>query len=153
MSKQDIIAGLNVVLTNELTAINQYFLHYKLLQNFGLNKMAQAAYQESIEEMKHAETIMDRIIFLKGKPTMDQMNKLYIGDNVEQILANYLKLEVRAIEDLNKAIKACEDGVDRVTQNLLEDILISEDAHYKNIEVQLNLIKIIGIEKYCQNQI
>jgi bacterioferritin len=153
MSKQDIIAGLNAVLTNELTAINQYFLHYKLLQNFGLNKMAQAAYQESIEEMKHAETIMDRIIFLKGKPSMDQMNKLYIGDDVEQILANDLKLEIRAIEDLNKAIKACEDGADRVTQNLLEEILISEDEHYKNIEVQLNLIKIIGIERYCQNQV
>ena len=153
MSKQNIIDGLNAVLTNELSAINQYFLHYKLLQSFGLNKMAQASYQESIEEMKHAETIMDRIIFLKGKPTMDKMNKLLIGDNVEQILKNDLQLEIHAIKTLNSAIKACEEGEDRVTQNLLEEILIGEDAHLKNIETQLKLIEIIGIEKYCQNQI
>ena len=153
MSKQNIIDSLNIILTNELSAINQYFLHYKLLQSFGLNKMAQKSYQESIEEMKHAETIMDRIIFLKGKPTMDKMNKLLIGDNVEQILQNDLKLEIHAIKSLNTAIKTCEEGEDRVTQNLLEDILSSEDAHMKDIETQLNLIKIIGIEKYCQNQV
>ena len=153
MSKQNIIDSLNIILTNELSAINQYFLHYKLLQSFGLNKMTQKSYQESIEEMKHAETIMDRIIFLKGKPTMDKMNKLLIGDNVEQILQNDLKLEIHAIKSLNTAIKTCEEGEDRVTQNLLEDILSSEDAHMKDIETQLNLIKIIGIEKYCQNQV
>ena len=150
---QEVIKHLNIILSNELVAINQYFLHAKILQNQGFNKLADVAKAESIDEMKHADIIIERILFLKGIPNMDSYRKLAIGKDVKAMINNDLQLEVKAIGDLRNAIKAAIDAKDTGSKDLLEKILISEEKHMDFLQTQLDLIKTVGIENYLTTQI
>jgi len=148
-----ILQFLNQALTNELTAINQYFLHAKIYENWGLNKIAKHEYEESIDEMKHAEKLTDRILFLEGLPNLQDIGKLMIGENVREILACDLKLEQLAIPLLRDGITYAESIKDFVTRDLFSDILDSEEEHLDWLETQLELIDKIGEQNYLQSQI
>ena len=147
-----IIEILNQVLKNELTAINQYFLHSRLYQNWGLEKLAKKEYDESIEEMKHADDIIQRILFLEGLPNLQELGLLSIGENVTEILRCDLALEEKAINDLKTGIPYCESAKDFSTRDLLVGILNNEEEHVDWLETQLDLIKRIGSENFCQAQ-
>ena len=147
-----VIEHLQAQLKNELTAINQYFLHYRMLKNWGFERMAKHEYEESIEEMKHADRLMDRILVLEGLPNLQDLGKLLIGENVREVLECDLKLELQAHPELRKAIADCEAAADYVSRELFEDILESEEEHIDWLETQLSLIDRIGIENYCQSQ-
>lgn len=151
--KNQIIDHLNNILRNELVAINQYFLHSKILANQGFTKLAAKNHAESVEEMKHAGQIIDRILFLKGIPKMTEYSKLNIASDVQKMFKNDLALEIDAISDLKDAIKYAIDINDVGTKDLLEKILISEEEHLDFIETQLDLIKKIGLENYLTQQI
>ncbi len=144
---------LNIILRNELVAINQYFLHGKIMQDQGFNKLANLTKAESIDEMKHADAIIDRILFLKGTPKMTEYGNLRIGQTVEEMLANDLALEIDAIKDLKKAIKYFQESGDIGTKDLLEKILISEENHFDFLETQIDLIKKVGLQNYLAIQI
>ncbi|PTQ90694.1 bacterioferritin [Agitococcus lubricus] len=146
-----VIAYLNKALTNELTAINQYFLHARMLKSWGLEKLGQHEYMESIDEMKHADKLIDRILFLEGLPNLQHLNKIYIGENVEEILRADLKLEHLAHPDLKDAITHCEKVGDYVSRELFVAILESEEEHIDWIETQLELIQKLGIQNYLQS--
>ena len=147
-----VIEFLNKVLKNELTAINQYFVHYKMLQDWGLERLAKYEYGESIDEMKHADVIIERILFLEGIPNLQALNRLRVGENVKEILVSDLALENDAIPDLREAIAYCETVKDYVSRELFEDILESEEEHVDFLETQLDLIEKIGEANYMQSQ-
>lgn len=143
-----VIEYLNIQLTNELTAINQYFLHSRILNHWGITKLGKKEYQESIEEMKHADTIIERILMLDGLPNMQRLNTVQIGENVEEMLNSDLVMEQKACKDLREAIAHCESIHDFVSRDLFLSILASEEEHIDFIETQFDLIKRITIERY-----
>lgn len=148
----EVLTYLNQVLRNELTAINQYFLHARMLQDWGLHRMAAYVREESIDEMKHAQTLMDRILFLDGLPNLQDLGKLHVGQHVQETLECDLKLELEAIPVLRDAIGHCEKVNDYVSRQLFRDILDAEEEHVDWIETQLDLIDKTGIENYIQAQ-
>jgi len=147
-----VIQYLNKALANELTAINQYFLHARMLKDWGITKLADREYEESIDEMKHADQLIERILFLEGLPNLQDLNKLLIGENVEEMLQCDLKLEIAGREDYVEAIEYCESVKDYATRELLRDILASEEEHIDFLETQLEMISQMGIQNYIQLQ-
>jgi bacterioferritin len=143
---------LNKILRNELTAINQYFLHARMLDNWGFDRLGKYEYGESIDEMKHADKLVERILFLEGVPNLQTLNKLRIGENVPELLECDLALEHEAIPDLKDAIEHCEKVRDYITREILEHILESEEEHVDFLETQLDLIKSVGVQNYLQSQ-
>ena len=148
-----VIEHLNRVLKNELTAINQYFLHSRMLRDWGFAKLGDHEHEESIDEMKHADMIIDRILFLEGLPNLQDISKLQIGEDVPEILQCDLNLELDAIPDLRVAIAYCEDNRDFVTRELFDQILTSEEEHVDYLETQLELVSKLGVENYLQSQV
>jgi bacterioferritin len=143
-----VIEHLNIQLTNELTAINQYFLHARTLDHWGVTKLGKQEYAESIEEMKHADELIQRILFLDGLPNVQRMNQIAVGETVEEILQADLRLEDKALEDLRAGIAYCETVRDFISRDLLMHILENEEEHVDFLERQFDLIKQIGIERY-----
>jgi len=146
-----VIEHLNTVLKNELTAINQYFLHARMFKNWGLNKLDAKEHEESIDEMRHADQLIERILFLEGLPNLQDLGRLRVGENTREILAADLALEHEAIPNLRAAIAACEGVADYVTRELFEDILKGEEDHVDWLETQLELIERIGLQNYEQS--
>ncbi|MEM8696506.1 MAG: bacterioferritin [Pseudomonadota bacterium] len=149
---EKVIEFLNEALKNELTAINQYFLHYRMLDNWGITKLAKFEYEESIDEMKHADQLTERILFLDGLPNFQLLGRLRIGESVEEILKADLELEHDAIPLLKDGIEHCEKVRDYVSRDLLAAILDSEEEHVDTLEQQFDMIERMGIENYCQLQ-
>ena len=148
-----IIEVLNEVLTAELTAINQYFVHAKMCENWGYEKLAKHNHAEAIDEMKHADRVIDRILFFEGIPNMQRMNPVRVGENVPEQLQVDLDLELGAVTSLNKAVALCREKGDNGTRELLEDILRDEEESVDWLEAQLGIITEIGKEMYLAEQI
>lgn len=148
-----VIQALNDVLTGELTAINQYFLHARMCKAWGFDRIAAKIYKESIDEMKHAQTLIDRVLFLEGVPNVQKLGTLAIGESVKEQLENDLALEHQAIPKLKHGIQVCSDAHDHATRDLFEKILISEEEHVDWLEAQLTLIQQVGLENYLAQQI
>ncbi len=147
-----IIKTLNGILTNELTAINQYFLHARMLQDWGFNVLGGRVYHESLGEMRHADRLIQRILFLEGLPNLQNLKKLAIGENVVEILKNDLGLESAARGDVVEAITQCEAERDFVTRELLTMILDDSEEHIDFLETEIDLVEKIGIANYLQTQ-
>ena len=147
-----VIDYLNKALKNELTAINQYFLHARMLQDWGVSKLGEKEYKESIEEMEHADWLIQRVLFLGGLPNLQDLGKLHIGESVQEILECDLKLENMAIPLLREAMAYCESVQDYVSRDLFGKILHNEEEHVDYIETQFDLIERIGIERYTMLQ-
>ena len=147
-----VIEYLNKVLTNELTAINQYFLHARMLANWGVSVLAKKEYEESIDEMKHADRLIARILFLEGLPNLQNLNRLRIGETVPEVIAADLSTEREAIPFLKEAIAHCESVHDYISRELLEDILESEEEHVDWLETQQGLIERMGLQNFIQFQ-
>lgn len=149
---QSIIDALNSVLTKELTAINQYFLHARMLQNWGLEKIGKLEYAASIDEMKHADLVIKRILFLEGLPNLQKLDKLKIGQDVVEVINADLEVEYDAVPHLRKCIQTAEAEHDYVTRDLFLEILKSEEHHIDWLETQRDLIKAVGLQNYMQSQ-
>ncbi|MGP1353285.1 MAG: bacterioferritin [Parasphingopyxis sp.] len=147
-----VIEFLNEALKNELTAVNQYWLHYRMLDNWGIKKLAEFERHESIDEMKHADQLAERILFLDGLPNFQLLGRLRVGESVEEILKADLDLEHEAIPLLRDAIEHCEKVRDYVSRDLFASILDSEEDHVDTLEEQFDMIERMGIENYCQLQ-
>lgn len=147
-----VIEHLNISLGNELIAINQYFLHSRMYKDWGLKELADHEYEESIDEMKHADMLIERILFLEGLPNLQKLGKLLIGENTREMLECDLKLEMIAIPDLRNAIEYCESVRDYVSRDLFQKILDSEEEHVDWLETQLSLLDKVGIENYLQSK-
>ena len=148
-----IIEFLNKALTNELKAVNQYFLHARMYKNWGFSKLDEKEYHESIDEMKHADQLIERILFLEGLPNLQNLGKLMIGENPEEMLRCDLKLELEAIPPLKEAIAYCEQIKDYISREIFQHILENEEEHVDWLETQFELIGKIGIQNYLQSQI
>ncbi|WP_158161963.1 bacterioferritin [Grimontia hollisae] len=148
-----IIQHLNNILANELIAINQYFLHARMYKDWGLSVIAEKEYQESIDEMKHADDLIERILFLEGIPNLQDLGKLRIGEDTQEMLECDLALEMDAIPDLRDAVEYAESVRDYVSRDLFRDILEDEEEHVDWLETQLGLIEKVGIQNYNQAQI
>lgn len=149
---QKVIQYLNKVLKNELTAINQYFLHARMYENWGLHELNEHEYKESVDEMKHADALIKRILFLEGLPNLQDIGKLKIGETTEEMLRCDLELELDAVPLLREAIDYCEQVKDYVSRELFEDILDSEEGHIDWLETQLELIAKVGLQNYQQSK-
>lgn len=148
-----VIELLNKALTNELTAINQYFLHARMYKNWGFSKLNEKEYHESIDEMKHADALIERILFLEGLPNLQSLDKLMIGENPKEMLECDLKLEHAAIPPLREAIAYCESVQDYISRDIFSDILKNEEEHVDWLETQLQIIETIGLQNYLQSQL
>jgi bacterioferritin len=149
---RQVIQHLNTILVNELTAINQYFLHARMFKNWGYHKLDEKEFHESVDEMKHADRLVERILFLEGLPNMQQLNKLRIGEHVQECLTCDLDLELEGLPALREAIAYCEQVQDYVSRELLKDILENEEEHVDWLETQQELIKQVGLQNYLQSQ-
>ncbi len=148
-----VIQHLNKALYNELIAINQYFLHARMYKNWGLKELAEHEYKESIDEMKHADALIERILFLDGLPNLQNLGKLMIGETPKEVLVCDLRLEMQAVPDLKAAIQHCESVGDFVSRDLFSKILESEEEHIDWLETQLSLIELVGEGPYLQAKI
>ena len=148
----NILKHLNIGLKGELTAINQYFLHSRMLENWGLTRLAKHEYKESMEEMVHADRLIKLIIMLEGLPNLQELDRLHIGENVEEVLEGDRMLELKAIEDYRKAIADCEASKDYVTRDLLADILKDEEGHLDHLDTMLQMIELQGLQNFIQLQ-
>ncbi len=151
-SDPKVIELLNDALRNELTAVNQYWLHYRLLDNQGLKRLAEFERHESIDEMKHADRLAERILFLDGLPNFQMLGRLRIGENVEEMLRADLELELEAVDQLKGAIAHCETVRDYVSRDLFADILKNEEEHVDSLEQQFEMIAAMGLQNYVQLQ-
>jgi len=147
-----VIQHLNKALANELTAINQYFLHSRMYKDWGITKLADKEYEESIDEMKHADQLIERILFLEGLPNLQDLNKLLIGENVEEMLQCDLKLEIDGHADYKEAVAYCDEIGDYTSRELFRSILSSEEEHIDWLETQLEMVSQMGIQNYIQLQ-
>jgi len=147
-----VIEILNETLKNELTAINQYFLHYRMLNHWGIERLAKTEYEESIDEMKHADRLAERILFLDGLPNFQMLGRLRIGETVEELLKADLALEMEALPQLREGIAHCEAVRDYISRDLLQSILESEEEHVDLLETQFEMIERMGIQNYIQLQ-
>ena len=145
-----VVEFLNIQLTNELTAINQYFLHARTLTHWGVTLLGKHEYEESIEEMRHADWLIERILFLDGLPNVQRLNQVLIGQSVEEILKSDQAVEEKAMDDLREGIAYCESVRDYVSRDLLRRILDNEEEHLDFLDRQFDLIRLIGIERYIQ---
>jgi bacterioferritin len=148
-----VIEVLNEVLTNELTAVNQYYLHSAMQKNWGFTKLGDYTYHESIDEMKHADLLIHRLLFLEGHPNLQRLNPLAIGETVPEQLAADLGVDVRAMETLRRGIELAREVKDTVTRRLLEDILTSEEEHVDYLETQISLVESLGLQEYLSLQV
>ncbi|HWH29492.1 MAG TPA: bacterioferritin [Mycobacteriales bacterium] len=149
----EVIEILNEVLTNELTAVNQYFLHARMQKNWGFTKLGDYTYGESIDEMKHADLLIERILFLDGHPNVQRLDPVRIGETVTEQLSADLAVEVHAMEALRRGIVVCQDRADTVSRLLLEQILTSEEEHVDYLETQISLVETLGEQQYLQLQV
>jgi len=148
-----VIEVLNEVLTNELTATNQYYLHYAMQKNWGFTKLADYTYHESIDEMKHADMLIHRILFLEGHPNLQRLGSLQIGETVQEQFVADLAIEIRAIETLRRGIEIAKDASDTVTRLMFEGILTSEEEHVDYLETQMSLMQTLGDQDYLALQV
>ena len=149
---KQVIEHLNKAIENELTAINQYFLHARMYKNFGLKELGEHEFNESVDEMKHADALIERVLFLEGLPNLQSLGKLRIGENPKEMLEADLALELDAVPVLKSAIEFCESIQDYVSRELFESILESEEEHIDWLETQLELIDKVGLENYLQSK-